>query len=505
MNTKTTNNPSLKEQAYAVKGMHCASCELLIEKKLREIKGIKKVKASTSQGKVIVEYEDKKPTNEQLNQIFKENGYTFSEEQIAKPEISQKTNVIKIILIALAVIVAFFVFNKLGLSSLVNIKSQSSLPTFFSLGLLAGLSTCAALVGGIVLSMSKQWLAAYSEKDTTWQKLQPHIIFNSGRLVSYAVLGGVLGAIGSQLRLSLTFSSILVIVVSVIMFLLGLQMLGVKALRKFQITTPKFITRHLADETKFQGRWLPFLMGAATFFLPCGFTITAQGMALLSGNFFQGGLIMLFFALGTTFPLLAIGLSSVKFSARPHLAGTFLKVAGAVVLFFALFNINSQLNVLGVPSLSNLSLKTATPIQNSAAQTVDNDLPPLVNGKQVIKMDASSSGYKPNYFKVKTGVPVRWEINDTGTSGCTNAVISRSLFDGQIDLTPGQLSVKEFTPEKPGKYKFSCWMGMISGTIEVVDQNGSTGASANINANPSPTGSTSGFCSINGGCTGGSP
>jgi plastocyanin domain-containing protein len=89
-------------------------------------------------------------------------------------------------------------------------------------------------------------------------------------------------------------------------------------------------------------------------------------------------------------------------------------------------------------------------------------------------MSASSNGYTPNYFKVKTGVPVRWEINDTGTSGCTNAIISRSLFDGQIDLTPGTTSVKEFTPQKAGKYKFSCWMGMISGTIEVVDKSASS-------------------------------
>ena len=85
-------------------------------------------------------------------------------------------------------------------------------------------------------------------------------------------------------------------------------------------------------------------------------------------------------------------------------------------------------------------------------------------------MDASSRGYQPNYFKIKTGILVRWEIRDVGTSGCTNAVISRSLFDGAINLTPGQTSVKEFTPEKPGKYKFSCWMGMVSGTIEVVDK-----------------------------------
>lgn len=85
-------------------------------------------------------------------------------------------------------------------------------------------------------------------------------------------------------------------------------------------------------------------------------------------------------------------------------------------------------------------------------------------------MTASASGYSPNYFKVKSGQQIRWEITDTGTSGCTNAIIARSLFQGQIDLVPGTTSIKEFTaPTTPGTYRFSCWMGMISGTIEIVE------------------------------------
>ncbi|OGZ35944.1 MAG: hypothetical protein A2V60_01530 [Candidatus Portnoybacteria bacterium RIFCSPHIGHO2_01_FULL_39_19] len=123
-------------------------------------------------------------------------------------------------------------------------------------------------------------------------------------------------------------------------------------------------------------------------------------------------------------------------------------------------------------------------------------------------MNASASGYKPNYFKVKAGIPVRWEITDTGTSGCTNAVISRNLFDGQIDLNPGQVSVKEFTPEKAGKYKFSCWMGMISGVIEVVDKkegsaitNAAAAADSNDSANDVIPSGVSG-CGCGGGGSG---
>ena len=144
----------------------------------------------------------------------------------------------------------------------------------------------------------------------------------------------------------------------------------------------------------------------------------------------------------------------------------FSKVAGILVLFFALFNINNQLNILGYTNFSDI-IKPKTS-QSSPGGNKRKGSPPIVDGKQVLKMDASSSGYKPNYFKVRAGIPVRWEITDTGTSGCTNAIISKSLFDGEIDLTPGQTSIKEFTPQNPGKYKFSCWMGMISGIMEVI-------------------------------------
>jgi len=252
---------------------------------------------------------------------------------------------------------------------------------------------------------------------------------------------------------------------------------------------------------------MPFLMGAFTFFLPCGFTITAQGLALISGNAVQGGLIMFLFALGTLPMLLTIGLSSVKFLQKPHLSEKFLKIAGVLVLFFALYNINFQLNVLGISSLSDLginSTQSSNTAQNTSSKN-EEGLAPIVNGKQILKMDASSRGYSPNYFKVKAGIPVRWEIIDKGTSGCTNAVISKNLFEEEIPLTPGQTSVKEFTPEKPGKYKFSCWMGMISGIIEVVDKGGATSQNNILNDNgnlfaPSGVESSGGSCSINGKC-----
>ena len=169
------------------------------------------------------------------------------------------------------------------------------------------------------------------------------------------------------------------------------------------------------------------------------------------------------FALGTIPVLFFIGLSSVKFSSKPHLAERFSKVAGFLVLFFALFNMSNQFAVLGI------SLPQSPASAQGSGVAKQDGLPAIVNGQQVISMTASGNGDSPNYFKVKAGVPVRWEITGGNSLGCNGAIISTNLFDGAVDLTPGQVAVKEFTPQTAGTFGFSCTMGMIRGTIEVIN------------------------------------
>lgn len=510
-----------KEHIYKVRGMHCASCEILTEKKLLELPNIKSVDASTSKGEIVIEYEGDRPNLERLNKIFKEENYQFSDlNSVAKIKPESRKNTANPTLvafnIAIFIVIGFLILDKIGIANFLSLSSASSLIAFFGFGLLAGISSCAALVGGIVLSMSKQWNSLYAENQPTGKKLQPHMMFNAGRVISYAVLGGILGLIGNRLQISLQFTAFLIVAISLLMIALGLQMLGIKAFRKFQLSPPKSVTRYIANENNFLGKDLtpnkinkrneeilsenleaqgglsridkptsnykfkakisncsvnsysvsglimPFIMGALTFFLPCGFTVTAQGLALLSGNAWQGALIMGAFALGTVPMLLFIGLSSVKFSAKPHLTERFTKVAGFLVLFFALFNISNQMTVLGFTGI-NLSQNTPQVVDNN-----QNGLPPIVNGQQVIKMTASGSGDSPNYFKVKAGIPVRWEITASNSLGCNGAIISNNLFNGSVSLTPGQTVIKEFTPQSIGVYGFSCTMGMIRGTIEVI-------------------------------------
>ncbi|MBI2465220.1 sulfite exporter TauE/SafE family protein [Candidatus Shapirobacteria bacterium] len=473
----------MKRTVYFIKGLHCPSCELLIEKRLKKTAGVNFADVSLTKNTLTLEtIPGFKLTHKKLNEMFEVDGYSFSlnpfkhttiiQDDTCPTPSNQPSTIISSIFYALLFILGYIFLSQTGFSSAISVNAQSSLIVFFFFGLLAGVSSCAALVGGIVLSVSKQWLSLYSPGDSFAKKAQPHLLFNAGRVLGYAFFGGMLGLIGNYFRLSPLVSASMVIGVSLLMILLGLQMLGIKSLQRFQIRLPKSLTGRLSDESNFTGKLAPLLMGALTFFLPCGFTITAQALALASGSPLTGSLIMGLFALGTVPGLLAIGLSSVKFYSNPRLASNFSMIAGLLVLFFAAFNINAQLSVLGITNINDLvgSQPTSQSTLNAG------ELPALVNGKQIIKINASASGYTPNRIVMRANTLTRWEITSNNISGCTNAIMSRGLFEGQIDLVDGTTSVKEFTSPKPGVYKFSCWMGMVTGTVEVVDTSGSTGA-----------------------------
>src|SRR3990167_11148888 len=98
---------------------------------------------------------------------------------------------------------------------------------------------------------------------------------------------------------------------------------------------------------------MPFLVGVATFFLPCGFTQSMQIYTLTTGNFLTGALIMSAFALGT-FPVLALlSFSSLSIHKKAQ-SGIFFKTAGLIVIFFGIFNlINSLASVGIIPPIFN--------------------------------------------------------------------------------------------------------------------------------------------------------
>jgi sulfite exporter TauE/SafE len=204
-----------------------------------------------------------------------------------------------------------------------------------------------AVVGGLLLSMS----ATFAKEG---DKVRPQLMFHGGRLVSFFILGGVIGAIGSAFTLNASATFILSLVIGIVMLILGINLLDTfHWAKKLQPSMPKFIAKHAHGVSKFNHTFTPLLVGVVTFFLPCGFTQSMQLYTLTTGSFLTGGLTMLAFALGTlpVLALLSFSSFSIKNSSK---SGIFFKSAGLVVILFALFNLINSLVVIGViPPLLN--------------------------------------------------------------------------------------------------------------------------------------------------------
>lgn len=481
MGTGKRKSSKTKQVRYQIAGMHCAACELLVEGRLRDLPGVDKVEASLSRAEVTIHYTGAEPDTQTLNGLFEESGYTFSRvtkgnksgAALQGTRLTIRTSWLKqwgmAVLVVGLILGAFTLLERGSMNFPLGVHPYSSMPTFFLFGLLAGISSCAALVGGLLLSMSKRWQSDDVARQSLSERLAPFALFNTGRLVAFILFGGLLGALGQQLGFApannnpLLFS-ILIIAVSLLMLVLGLQMIGVAWARRIRIGLPKVLGRlALREDSNQQSKVVePFLAGGATFFIPCGFTIIAQSVAVASGSFLGGAVMMFFFALGTLPMLILISFGSAGLGTSGQWAKGFNRIAGLLVLFFALYNLNAQLNVLGFNSLSDVT-QAFEQGGGEVMTTLSAD-----GDYQVLEMRAESFAYDPAVAVVQAGIPVRWEIENVGASGCTNAIISRDLLGADtVQLLP-DTTIVELAALEPGEYRYSCWMGMVNGRIRAI-------------------------------------
>lgn len=330
----------MKSYTFHVSGTHCPSCKILIEDILSEQKGIKKSVVDLKKETVTVETEsDQSPEllAEALTAKIKPNGYTLSVEKVIQEKKSDDI-IWKALPIGLAFLILFFILQKSGILNL-GIGGKTTPVTSFIIGLIASVSSCLAIVGGLILSLS----AKVAQDESTKTSKKQFVLFHGGRLLGFAVLGGILGLVGQAIGVTFTFSAILGLIASSVMILLGLNLVGVIKKNKVCLPTGIFAYFRKAEHSTFA----PIIIGISTFFLPCGFTQAMQVAALSSGSFTSGFLIMLSFALGTLPMLALLSFGSVSFAHSKH-ASLFFKSAGIVVIGLGVFALLAGLAGLGI-------------------------------------------------------------------------------------------------------------------------------------------------------------
>jgi sulfite exporter TauE/SafE len=345
--------------------------------------------------------------------------------------------------------------------------STGGLLLVLALGLAAGVSTCMAMVGGIVLAISANAASRAEAKGTeartsVWRT---NLAFQTGRIVGFGLLGMALGALGASASMPQSVVVVLMIAVGVLMLLVGVRLTDLSPrIAGWSPTIPASVGDRLGLTGDIPARRTAgtVLAGAATFFLPCGFTQAVQLYAFSTGSAVSAGAIMATFAIGTAPALFAVAGAPTLFKGTKKVA--MLRALGVVVIGFAVINVTSAMRLSGV----DLTAKA------SSAQAVSGNVT-LTPADQTINSTQDGDGYHPGETVIYAGRPTHWVMNSTAPFTCAASLGSQDL-QFQKSLVAGP-NVIELPKLAAGTYNFSCSMGMYSGRIVVIQPPAAAAAS----------------------------
>ncbi|HHW01040.1 MAG TPA: heavy metal transporter [Clostridiaceae bacterium] len=452
----------LIRKVLQIEGMSCTSCEMRIENTLKKLDGVVEAKAIFSSSNVYVTYDANTVALEQIIETIEKLDYTVKNKpgSAAAPKINTKKPAddkmtinqllgIGIILFALYVIIK----STVGFNFIPEINQSMGYGIMFFVGLLTSLH-CVAMCGGINLSQCVSYKVDNGNPGKL-SKLRSSLLYNSGRVISYTVIGGIVGALGSSISFSGAAKGIVAIISGVFMVIMGLNMLNIFPwLRKLNPRMPKIFGNKIHNNN---GKYGPFYIGLLNGLIPCGPLQAMQIYALGTGSFAAGALSMFMFSIGTV-PLM-FGLGAVSSILSGKFTHKTMKVSAVLVIVLGVVMANRGLALSGF-SIPFMSFGVSSGTQSSGVATVR-------DGVQIVTTNLSSGSYEP--ITVQKGIPVKWTIKAKkgDINGCNNEIIIPK-FNISKKLEPGD-NIIEFTPAQTGTFAYSCWMGMIRSKITVVD------------------------------------
>ncbi|MCX6695046.1 MAG: sulfite exporter TauE/SafE family protein [Candidatus Altiarchaeota archaeon] len=472
----------VKTVEFNVDGMSCTSCEKIIEKKAKSVPGVIDVRSDYSTGKGVIKYDSSKTSVESVLNAIGEGGYKCSLEGGCRDE-GAGNLLLPAALLAILILV-YLVLTGMNFS-VPDLEKDISLPIILVVGLLTGFH-CVAMCGGFVVS--------YTAKEALKKRslnLGSHLSYGAGKTISYTVLGAFFGLVGSLITFTPELKGIAALIAGFFLIMFGLNMLGMLGFfRRFRFETPAFIEKFVSKRNDSS----PFVIGLLNgLMIACGPLQAMYILSAASGSAFTGATYMFVFGVGTLPVLLGFGMLTSFVSSK--FTQKLLKLSGVVVILLGLIMVGRGLALAGIGfdagvqqpqglgAVANYSTTPGGPASGLPVVYIDSE------GYQVIRMNVTASGWKPDKFVLKAGVPVKWVIDGQQITSC-NKAIQVPKYGLQFDVKKGTQTIT-FTPGEPGLVRWSCWMGMIWGSFDVRDDvevrsvDGSVTASA-----PAPSTST---------------
>jgi len=380
-----------------------------------------------------------------------------------------------ILFIVVAVGLAMFQSNPNFSAFASNSGTMSQLVVAFITGITTGGLSCLAVQGGLLASS----LAHQIEQDYVEQVAHrkghkkskasapvrtnsalPIFLFLVAKLVTYTLLGALLGLIGKYLTFSPVTRAFLMIAIGIFMVGNALRMFNVHPIfRYFSVEPPKFITRYIRRTAKGTDTFTPLFLGALTVFIPCGVTQAMMATALGTGSVAMGAALMFAFTLGTSPVFFIVAYLTTELGAR--LEKLFMRFVAVVVLILGLVTVNGGLNVLGSP----LSFQNMTgglfPSNNGGSAPVAQA--PVADGDVVLYVQ--NDGYFPQTVSAPSGKDFTLNLVTNKTYSCARDFVIPDLNFYELLPDTGTVQVNIPAQQKGSTLYFTCSMGMYTGRI----------------------------------------
>jgi sulfite exporter TauE/SafE len=379
-----------------------------------------------------------------------------------------------IVFVVIAIALAVFQSNPNFTALANNSGTMSQLVVAFITGITTGGLSCLAVQGGLLASS----LAHQIEQDYVEQVAQgkgkkkfkapapvrtnsalPIFLFLVAKVVTYTLLGALLGLVGSYLTLSPATRAVLMIAIGIFMIGNALRMFNVHPIfRYFSIEPPKFITRYIRRTAKGTDTFTPLFLGTLTVFIPCGVTQAMMATALGTGSIAMGAALMFAFTLGTSPVFFIIAYLTTELGAR--LEKMFMRFVAVVVLILGVVTMNGGLNLLGSPlSFQNMT-RSLFPANNGSASVAQQA--PTSDG---IVLYVQNQGYFPQTVSAPSGKDFTLALVTNKTYSCARDFVIPELKFYKLLPETGTIQVNIPAQEKGSTLYFTCSMGMYTGRI----------------------------------------
>lgn len=462
------------KQTLHIEGMHCRGCEMRVEQALLGLDGMNKAAARYAGSDVRIEYDAERLKPVQIAKALEDAGYPVVEKDAVSRDLSFKARMTRLAAAIGIGAVLYVLLSNFGVVTfLPTIDQNMTYGVLFVTGLLTSVH-CIAMCGGINLTQNIK----HKQAGETQSRFLPGLLYNLGRVISYTLIGGVVGALGSVITPSGAFRGFIAVLAGVFMVLMGLNLLEVfPGLNRLMGRLPRLLR---VQNKPGAG---PFAVGLVNGLMPCGPLQAMQLYALASGSILTGALSMLLFGLGTVPLMLLLSVVSALLSAR--FTRNMMRAGAVLVMALGLLMFNQGMSLSGVALPGTVLGSTVADTGAGKTEQPQAQGPAITDGVQRISSTFAAGRYAP--ITVQAGIPVEWtiEIAEKDINGCNYAFVIPA-YDVQVELQPGK-NVVNFTPTQAGTVPYSCWMGMIRSAIKVEEVPSTEAGGGSVPAAPVAT------------------